>query len=823
MASLSEEEQKVLTEGLTSSPPPLHGVAGVDPNKAVEHQRMARRLDAPLQVVRDHPEQARSVLTEQDIRNMLPDRPKLAEWLSDPNKAEIAWDDVEPLGQLEDHALQRDDVRGYWENQLRGIANTSAKIFTEGMAGAAWFSEGISKPFTQAYDEAKRLLTGERGGTESYMQRSEEAARQSLQNLEESAERFYDFEHRAGIKEVVDSPTPANIARFIAEEGPSQIPYMIAAGISYPLIVSVVGNMVAEDRARNNLNVGLPTDTEMGIGALTAGATGLIERYSLSKLLRSGKAPMTQGFLSYAGKEIPKAIGREAGTEFIQEGIEALGGSIGTEKGVDAQDVFEQALSGAILGGGMGAGVRSLTVYPEYSQGVYLSSIRELGTVLGSEQEQNWLDEHIYLAQQSALGPRSSEAFEDFLNHVDPDANVLLDAETAGELEGAPVYVLNQLDGTGADVVIPMSTYLRDFVVKNPDWGTFTRQHIKLTEHGKTQSELEGQQESPQVKSLIERAQANEETITEADRIYEQVKGQLVETRRQGAATASQSAELIKAYLVTKRENLKARGIDATMEELFGDIGLTVIGPGQKQEGEFLSESERTEYEQAVAKKLPMDKESRMQRAREMGFDTDIVWYHYTPSENAEDLTGFDSSRRGENTLSNASSPGYAMTSLVGDFFNSGGTDLIESESDGAVIPVYLREQDEYYEVGNLDEFATELEDHAVNEIGLDWEYLQNPDDLYGDYKPVADSYREKLMDQGYSGIVYSDNEYGGKSIVAFSSNEIRSINAAFDPDFKDTPNILAQQDFGDVKITDTELAQTRLDMIEKLRACIAA
>jgi hypothetical protein len=44
----------------------------------------------------------------------------------------------------------------------------------------------------------------------------------------------------------------------------------------------------------------------------------------------------------------------------------------------------------------------------------------------------------------------------------------------------------------------------------------------------------------------------------------------------------------------------------------------------------LLSQSELTEYQQAIAKGLPMDTESRKARAREIGYDTKTIWYHGT-------------------------------------------------------------------------------------------------------------------------------------------------------------------------------------------------
>jgi hypothetical protein len=590
----------------TQLPAALQTAVDANPDEAAESLRLSRDLEMPVDQVRGDLPAARreQKLRQNDPATLRSEAPITAQWLSQPHNAEVALEDVDILKGLEQRASTREGRRGYWENQARGFADTMSKIATEGVAGAAWLSEEISKPFTRAYDEAVYLLTGERGGTEAYMQASEESMRGILDQMEESSKQYYDYEQRADIKKVIESPTPANVGEFIAEAGPSSIPYMVAAGISYPLIVSVVGNMVAEERVANDERKGIPSDKDMYIGAATSMVTGLIERFSLSKLIKSGAAPVKEGLTRYATVEMLKGAGREAGTEFIQEGVEAIGGAIGTEKGLVAGDIFEQALAGGLVGAGMGAGVRAGTVYPEYSQQIHNAAVKDTFKSLESSEAQDWLDDYISMAQSTKVGERSPEQFREFLETVDPEARVFLKADIAGELEGAPDYVVNQLDGTGADVSISMTDFLTDFATDDQRLA-FVRPHIKIREDLKTLNELEETGTSDQVKRLIEKAEKHQAAKTEADMIYEQVKDQLVQTRRQGEHTARLSAELIPAYITTAHADLQARGHDVSVKELYEKMGMRIVGPGKVDgDGRVLKqepwELTRQEYERPV-------------------------------------------------------------------------------------------------------------------------------------------------------------------------------------------------------------------------------
>jgi hypothetical protein len=198
-----------------------------------------------------------------------------------------------------------------------------------------------------------------------------------------------------------------------------------------------------------------------------------------------------------------------------------------------------------------------------------------------------------------------------------------------------------------------------------------------------------------------------------------------------------------------------------------------------KTAGEVLQESSR-------AADLPMDQASRMKRAEEMGFDPEKTWIHATDEPGIKE---FDPLKRGDMTLGSASDPAYGMTSLIGEYFNIGSDALTKGGQGGSVLyPAKLPIDEDLKDVGSLSSLADDLRYQAA-EMGVD---IDDVDDLYYDLKPVTDKYVEKLKSEGYSGVKFSDEEYGGTSAAIFDPENIRSVHAAFDPAKKQSANILA-------------------------------
>jgi len=174
-----------------------------------------------------------------------------------------------------------------------------------------------------------------------------------------------------------------------------------------------------------------------------------------------------------------------------------------------------------------------------------------------------------------------------------------------------------------------------------------------------------------------------------------------------------------------------------------------------------------------VVDDLPMDEASRMARAKEMGFDTDTVYYHGTTDDFDEfSLDHFgkrgDPGLRGKGvylTDSGSLSSGYAdLPVFQGRYPDL--TKVPEEELTRQVLPLHIKQNLNIYDAN------------------------ENPLRIYGS----GSEYSDALMAKGYDGVkkTYSSRDNPSSEIVIFDPKNIRSIFAKFDPSKKDSANLLA-------------------------------
>jgi len=175
---------------------------------------------------------------------------------------------------------------------------------------------------------------------------------------------------------------------------------------------------------------------------------------------------------------------------------------------------------------------------------------------------------------------------------------------------------------------------------------------------------------------------------------------------------------------------------------------------------------------------LPMDKASRDQRAEELGFDTDTVYYHGTDA----DFTEFKAMRNELGFLNKAFyfSPDPNMANAFAKKL------LAPTEGGARVIPVYLK-------------FKKPL----VLKYGP--EFIRKIKEIFGKTEPKwlakaksFPSWASLLLDRdikalkaaGYDSILRPQNN----EVMVFDPSQIRSVNAAFDPFRGDSADIMAMR-----------------------------
>lgn len=323
-----------------------------------------------------------------------------------------------------------------------------------------------------------------------------------------------------------------------------------------------------------------------------------------------------------------------------------------------------------------------------------------------------------------------------------PDAALILLAEKAEEAR--------QL---GGDAAIPV----QDFATIIAGTTHFEALLPSMTMTAEGIAPFRQQQESQEgqayVRSLMSQAQENVSQYVEAQTIYETIKTQLIDTGMVSPANASVMAQIVPAWATVFAQK---NGI--TVAEAYASSGLTIEGPMtgemarlqgeqallQARETGYQGEStgEALEWRQAVEKfgEAGMTPEARMARAQEMGFDTTQPVYHGT----AEDFTEFDPDR-----------------AIGTQFWSTTDKAAVEAGEVGAQGKGVVKEL--FHNIKNPAGWA-EYDKFSIGE----------------------------LVGQGYDGVALPDDN-GQITYIAFKPNQYRSINAAFDPDFKESANLLAQ------------------------------
>lgn len=151
--------------------------------------------------------------------------------------------------------------------------------------------------------------------------------------------------------------------------------------------------------------------------------------------------------------------------------------------------------------------------------------------------------------------------------------------------------------------------------------------------------------------------------------------------------------------------------------------------------------------------KLPMDNDSRMARAKAMGFDTDTVWYHGTagnfPSFNktGKTVAGWFTD---DPTMANE----YARDGGISNYPNGGEN----------VIPVYFRKSDR---VGRFADIVDSAKSRGIDR-----------------WSDEFDDFVNKTYD-------FIDHSSGGvRVMIPVNPEDIRSIYAKFDPSKSNSPHL---------------------------------
>jgi len=519
------------------------------------------------------------------------------------------------------------------------------------------------------------------------------------------------------------------------------------------------------------------------------------------------------------------------GIEGVQEVVESVTQSLIERASTNADaPLLEGAVQEGAVGFGVGAIVRSLILTATPGR---LSDVitHEQEVVQRGQQDLNTLDNLSELIGNMELRQLSQESFHEFVSRLNADGSthVYIDSaqldlylrEQKNKAIPDPALILlseqaDEARALGVAVTIPIQDFAT-VVAATPHYDAL-REAMTLSAdatpvYRQKQAEFEAEN---YMTLLVKQAQENVSQYAEAQNIYESVKQQLIDSGRVSRRNASVMAQIVPAWAT-----VYAQQTGKSIAEVYAESGLTVVGPqtGKKQSlaeravsavkdvfgmGEPVAQVQPDEYQvpesdisalnqarvtgysgqdagesrswlRAVEKFGPegMTTEARMARAREQGF-TEIRFKGMYP---------YDWTQEGEPEITSiqrsTAFPSFGGTD--GDVEGIAGFMTIDPEvasrfagvmGQGAVYPLM-------YRPGKV------LEIDAEGKAAGDIQFGES-----------GQPFRDSVRSGEYDTIVIKNTADEGDVTVALDPSNIRSVNAAFDPDSNESADLLAQSAF---------------------------
>ena len=541
----------------------------------------ANEAGLPFSVAAQDVDQAERVATpqeEEDLNRLQSDYPRTAEWMSEPRRAAISWDDRELLKRLEDNDKVNTPV-----NLAKHIGTSVSTV-----AGNLVEAGGRAVADLEDYIRSKNIPTPGIIFKDGRLQWVNEYSREEhgafIQNVgewaSEGAPNYWGAESEYTVDRMIDDPTPANILGFIAETtaaSSADMALAMAGPAGAPLLAVATAERLAEERAHNMGDQDIHT-----FDVLKTLPTGLavayMERYATKGLLGklADQTEIDKLTPSIIGKEVGKSALREAGTEVVQENLEYATETIGTPVDMTGEEVFKRSLAAVVAGGGLGAGGRALSLPAQMVQRrVEKDTTRTIESIM----DQEGIDQTINTLQESKLFQESPERAAEFLRGLDGNNQIYITPEeiiaAADEGFNVPSYLTEQAASSAlTDVSSTVDAFALDIMTDEALLERL-RPHIKRKPDGMTQQEIQERDVSAMDK-LLAKAQTTQEIKEETDAIENTIVEQLVATERMDRTRAKQSAAPLVQYIATKVAELRARGINVTPEDIMADMNFRI-------------------------------------------------------------------------------------------------------------------------------------------------------------------------------------------------------------------------------------------------------
>lgn len=771
-----------------------------NPDQFAKTKETADQVGLPVDVAERNQEavshEARK--KELDYQSLAKKNPILARQMSQLNFAKVAHDDVDALANIEQTAQFLDGKPKSFA-PVRDIASGAGTALGMGLSG---IGESLNI-LTRFIDREKKKIIGDRLYDESGG------------DTDNVLGEFFKF-YGEGTKNVVDDYVASGSTTKTSQviQGLGQVAGQVAlvafapqAGV--PMLFGQ-GVDITKDKIDSDPQAVLAPeamqDAEMLVGGSITAATEFIS----SKLFLKAPASLQirNKFLHYATQ-----AGAGATNEAIQEATESLLQDVAhiAMTNPDAEISFEQALEEGEIAGYVGATMQVLINSALHIKARNTMSTFEQLNEASQAQKLRDRSPGDYQSYADAVAKHLADSSEGRVTDVYIDSQVFNQIVSEAGIqrdfinEQFPEIVDQLLEADqlgGGDIRLPMGKWIGK--VAGTEIGDALTPHVRSNPDALSFSETEQAQQmqgdiQQRGEEIVSETVSNKQFKDSARAVESDVFEQIKSTAKYSDSVARNYASFVREFYVARA---KEEGVSP--QEIFDRYGLSVVSSDQIDERQVLSQAqesgfegsnpiEATEWVSAANKGLDMSQEGRMQRARDMGFDVDQVVYHGTSA----DFESFDPDRSDSRRKTGTPHGAFVFSNSAENSATyadrNNNLDFIESYGEGGnVKPVFVR-------------FENPLVMEVEGELTADrfFDFIQgksqNNDTLAGHINDLASDAKSNGHDAFIvNGVVDSAGGYytPQQTTFIFDPTNIRSINAAFDPDFSDSGNLLAQSAF---------------------------
>lgn len=427
-------------------------IAQTDPVRTREANAIGRQRGIPPSLVEDNIVEFRRQNVVDRNKALAAGNPGVARWSADARNAAAIADDYEAIGKISSALRSKVERDAGDFAKDSGFLDRMGDLFTSalyGMESGAASVKGALQDWS-----ARNPLPWTSAENQQQQARNAAQARAEARVYGRLSQPVAGETTTAQIKK---APGVGNVASFVAEQSVRSVPAMVQAATMLPAFVLGQAGSIGQQRAQNDGRADA-TISDVSAAAPAAILSAAVERFGIGKLLSPAGGSVA--------RRIASSAATEAGTEFIQSGIEYAGGSVGTKAGFDPAMALEQGAFGALAGAGMGGTFRATGEAGGFAARKVFQRFGKADAALNGAAS---LDAVMDAAAMSKLRTDDPASFKTLMDELARDSGfdeVFVPAETMQAYMQSDAYGgefdpwRDQIDEgllTGGDVAIPMS------------------------------------------------------------------------------------------------------------------------------------------------------------------------------------------------------------------------------------------------------------------------------------------------------------------------------------------------------------------------------